>query len=241
MLHKTRGIVLHSVRYSETSLVVKILTEEAGLGSYIIKGARNPKAKIKASLFQPLTLLDLHIYFKPGRELQNIKEVRNRAPLIHLSGDPVKSAVALFLSEILGRALREEEPNAELFDFLDSHIQYLDLADQGVANFHLYFLLRLARYLGFAPALPSGDELHWFDLVSGTFTGVQPLHGSALPPPLAAWLARFLSVQPAELGLLSIDRQTRIDLLEGVLRYYSLHLEGLGEIRSHKVLHSLFD
>jgi len=160
---------------------------------------------------------------------------------MHLTGDPVKSSVALFLAEILHKSLREEEPNEELFDFLDTHIQFLDLADQGTANFHLYFLLRLTRHLGFSPEVPPPQEGLWFDLSSGTFSQSPPLHGSFLTPDLTTLLIRFLSVQASDLGTIGIDRARRNELLDGILRYYYLHLEGLAEIKSHKVLHDLFD
>jgi len=203
-------------------------------GTHLIK-------KPEGLSFQPLTILELEVYYKPSRDLQKIKEVKNHCPFMHLTGDPVKSSVALFLADLLNKALREEEPNEELFDFLDSHIQFLDLADQGVANFHLYFLLRFSRHLGFNPGVPPAPGDFWFDLELGTFTSTPPLHGSFLRPELTSLLIRFLTVQASDLASIEIDRNRRMELLEGILRYYYLHLEGLGEIKSHTVLHAIFD
>ncbi|TSA35919.1 MAG: DNA repair protein RecO [Porphyromonadaceae bacterium] len=241
MIEKTLGIVLKQIKYGETSIIAHLYTRRWGRIGIMVPGARTSSKNRKAYLFQPLTILELEVYYKANRDLQNIKEVKNHSPFMHLTGDPVKSSVALFLAEILNKALREEEPNEELFDFLNSHIQFLDLTDQGIANFHLYFLLRLSRHLGFNPGIPPAQSDLWFDLAHGTFTTSPPLHDSFLTPELTTLLIRFLSVQASDLASIVIDRNKRIELLEGILRYYYLHLEGLGEIKSHTVLHALFD
>lgn len=241
MIEKTLGIVLRQIKYGETSLIAHLYTRKWGRIAVMVPGARTSSKNRKAHLFQPLTILDLEIYFKQARDLQNIREVKNHHPFMHLTGDPVKNSIALFLAEILNKALREESPNEELFDFLDNHIQFLDLMDEGTANFHLYFLLRLTRHLGFSPEDPPGQEGFWFDLTLGTFSTTPPLHGSFLTPELTSLLIRLLVVQASDLAGVAIDRNLRVELLEGILSYYYFHLEGLGEIRSHKVLHTLFD
>lgn len=240
MIEKTLGIVLRQIKYRETSIIAHLYTRRWGRIGILVPGARTSSKTRKAHLFQPLTILELEVYYKANRDLQNIREVRNHSPHTHLTGDPVKSSVALFLAEMLHKALREEEPNEELFDFLDSHIQLLDVIDQGVANFHIYFLLRLSRHLGFNPGIPPGEDNLWFDLSLGVFTDSPPLHGSFLAPDLTVLLIRFLTVQATGLGTITIDRNHRAELLEGILKYYHLHLEGLGEIKSHKVLGALF-
>jgi DNA repair protein RecO (recombination protein O) len=241
MIEKTLGIVLKQIKYGETSLIVQLYTRRWGRIGIMVPGARSSSKSRKAHLFQPLTILELDLYYKPGRDLQNIKEVKNHSPFMHLTGDPVKSSVALFLADVLHKVLREEEPNEDLFDFLDNHIQLLDVTDQGIGNFHIYFLLRLSRHLGFNPEVPPAEPDLWFDLSLGTFSPTPPLHGSCLRPELTSLLTRFLTIPASEISLVAIDRHKRIELLDGILRYYYLHLEGLGEIKSHKVLHALFD
>jgi len=241
MIEKTLGIVLKQIKYGESSLIVHLYTRNWGRLSILVPAARTSSRSKKAYLFQPLTLLELDVYHKPARDLQKIKEARNHYPLVHLTHDPVKSAIALFLADVLHKSLREETSNEELFDFLESHIQFLDIADQGVANFHLYFLLRLSRHLGFSPGIPPAREGVWFDLAHGVFTSAPPVHDYFLIPPLTTLMIELMSVQVSDLGSIKMDRNTRMDLLNGILRYYYLHLEGLGEIKSQEVLHSLFD
>ncbi len=240
MLEKTLGIVLHQIKYGESSLIVHLYTRRWGRMGILIPGARGNSKNRKAYLYQPLTLLELDVYFKGNRELQKIREARNHLPLVHLVADPVKSSIALFLAEVLHKALREEEANTDLFDFLTDHIRFLDLTEEGIANFHLYFLVRLSRFLGFYPESPPQGNPCWFSLESGTFHIDKPVKGPSVDPDLGRLLSRFMKIQPGELSTIQLSRIQRMEFLEVLLRYYHYHLEGLGEIRSHQVLAALF-
>jgi len=240
MIEKTLGIVLSQIKFGDTSLIVHIYTQRWGRLGILVPGARTSSKNKKAYLFQPLTILELEVYYKPGRDLQKIKEARNHSPFMNLTGDPVKSSIALFLADVLNHSLKEETPNANLFDFLSYHIQYLDIADQGVPNFHLFFLIRLSRYFGFNPGLPD-SEGSWFDIPAGQYTDVRPGHGIALNQHLTSVLARINSLNVADLATLQLNRQQRRDLLDGLITFYHYHLDGLGEIRSYPVLQALFD
>ncbi len=240
MIEKTLGIVLSQIKFGDTSLIVHLYTRQWGRMGILVPGARASSKNRKTHLFQPLTILELEVYYKASRDLQKIKEARNHSPFVHMTGDPVKSSVALFLSEVLNKTLREEAPNEELFDFLSYHIQYLDVTDQPVANFHLFFLIRLARYFGFNPGIPDGDG-RWLELLSGVFLPDKPPEGQALPPDMTSQLVAFMQIQISELATINLNRYQRQELLDGVLRFYRHHLEGIGEIRSHLILQSLFD
>jgi DNA repair protein RecO (recombination protein O) len=240
MIEKTLGIVLSQIKFGDTSLIVHLYTQRWGRMGILVPGARTSSKGKKAHLFQPLTILELEVYYKAGRDLQKIKEARNHSPFMNLTGDPVKSSVALFLADVLNHALKEETPNSDLFDFLSYHIQYLDIADQGISNFHLFFLLRLSRYFGFNPGLPD-KEGAWFDIPAGQYTQHRPVHGISMDPPQAALLAQINSVNIADLGSLQMSRLQRRQLLDSLLSFYHHHLDGLGELRSYPVLQALFD
>jgi DNA repair protein RecO len=109
MLSKTQGIVISYMRYRETSIVVNVYTSEMGICSYIENGVRSAKAKHKMALFQPLTLLDLEVYHKPGKGLHRISEAKCFFPYQAIPFDIAKSSLALFLSEVLSKVLKEEE------------------------------------------------------------------------------------------------------------------------------------
>src|SRR5580658_7988678 len=118
MFHKTKGIVLHTIKYSETSIIAKIYTEKLGLVSYMIKGVRSSKKTSKASLLQPLTLLDMEVSHRENKQLQYIKEFRRDYVYRSIPFDTIKSTVAIFLLELISKSIREQEQNAEMFEFI---------------------------------------------------------------------------------------------------------------------------
>jgi DNA repair protein RecO (recombination protein O) len=240
MFLSTRGIVFRQTKYSDTSLVVKILTEEAGLGSYIIKGARGPKAKIKASLFQPLSLLDLEVSHKDKNELQHIREVRVTYPYQSVPVDIRKSSILLFLNELLYKSIQEEAVNAELFQFIYNHLVLLDRTGENPANFHLFFAVHLTHYLGFFPQGSYRGESTVFDLTEGQFTSNEPLPADNFITGQACnWFSQIIMTLSDEFFTLQVPAAMRHGLLEKILRYYQLHLPLTGEFKSHIVLHEI--
>lgn len=147
MLHKTRGIVLHYIRYRDTSIITKIYTERFGLQSYIVNGVRSKSAKSKIALFQPLTLLDMVVYHREN-SINRISELHIGRPYQSLHTEIKKSSITLFLAELLQQLLHEEEENPELFSFIFDGLAYFDEQNQGYENFHVQFLLQLSRFLG---------------------------------------------------------------------------------------------
>src|SRR4051812_1798980 len=149
MLHKTRGIVFRFTKFRETSIIVTIFTEVFGLQSYIVNGIRSKTAKNKIALYQPLTLLDLVVYHRKNANIERIKEVHCFHPYVSVTSDVKKSSIALFLIELLNKVVKDESHAKELFDFITKSLITLDLMTDEFENFHLIFLLRLSRYLGF--------------------------------------------------------------------------------------------
>jgi DNA repair protein RecO (recombination protein O) len=240
MYLSTRGIVFRQTRYSDTSLVVKILTEEAGLGSYIIKGARGPKAKIKASLFQPLTLLDLEVSHKDKSELQHIREVRVSYPYQSIPVDIRKSSVLLFLNELLYKSIQEEAANAELFQFIYEHLVMLDQTSENLANFHLFFAVHLTHFLGFFPQGNYLGDSTVFELSEGHFANTEPLPAdNFITGAACSWFSRIIDLPSDQFYTLQIPSSLRHGMLEKILRYYQLHLPLTGEFKSHIVLHEV--
>jgi len=152
MLHKTKGIVLNYIKYSDTSIIAKIYTEAFGLQSYIVNSVRSSKAKNKIALFQPLTLLDMVVYHKNHQGLQRISEMRTAEPYFTIPFNIHKTSISIFLSEILLKTLKEETGNQELFDFLYHSFHALDKIEKNTLNFHVSFMLRYSFYLGFFPS-----------------------------------------------------------------------------------------
>src|SRR3984885_13188333 len=147
MLHKTRGIVFKTTDYGESSVKVQIFKEKFGFQSYLINAVKKPKAKISMNMLQPLHLLDMVVYHKNTGQVQRIAELKNSPSLQTIPYDVIKSCLAIFLNEVLYKAIRQQSADEYLFDFLFNAIEWLDHQHEGLANFHLLFLVRLSKYL----------------------------------------------------------------------------------------------
>ena len=236
MLHKTRGIVFKTTSYSESSVVVQIFTEKFGLQSYLINGVKKPKAKIKMNSLQPLHLLDMVVYYKPSGNIQRVAELRQQPVFLTIPYDIVKSSLVMFLNEVLYKAIKQQTADDILFEFLFHAIEILDRMEAGTVNFHLYFLLRLTRFLGFYPDMSNAATASYFDLTNGNFTKHIPPHCALMEQPYTQLWAKLLQSNFDNLHLLQISGADRRVILSKILEYYRLHIEGLGPIKSHLVL-----
>ena len=151
MLQKTVGIVLHTLKYNDTSNIVDIYTRENGRASFLVSVPRSRKSAVKTVLFQPLSMIEFEADYRPMSNLYRIKEAKSWYPFRTLPYDPYKSSIAMFLAEFLYRALREEAENGPLFAYLEHSIRWLDECDRSFSNFHLVFLMRFSRFLGLYP------------------------------------------------------------------------------------------
>ena len=234
MLHKTRGIVFKTTDYGESSVIVQVFTEKFGLQSYIINGAKKPRAKISRNMLQPLHLLDMVVYHKNTGQVQRIAELKNSPLLQSIPYDVIKSSIALFLNEVLYKAVRQQSADENLFDFVFSSIEWLDNQSEGLANFHLLFLTRLTRYLGFHPDQAMNAD--YFDMKNGVLSKYKPEGFSYLSPPHTQNFYSLLQCNFENMPQLKFSNDERRYLVQKLLEYYALHIESFGNIRSHEVL-----
>jgi len=239
MLHNTRGIIFHQVKYSETSIIAKIYTELFGLQSYLIKGIRNKKSAIKPALLQQLTLVDLVVYHKESKNIQHLKEIKIGYPFKTIHTDIRKSSIIIFLNEILYKVIREEEANPSLFKFLYSSIQSLDLMEKSISDFHLIFLIQLTKYLGFFPKNNYSAQNSFFDLQEGVFTNTK----ESINPgePFSKYLSELTNTTLQNVDSLAINPIHRNELMDIVLRYYQLHMPVTLNIKSNTVLQTVLN
>lgn len=236
MIEKTRGIFLHAVKYSETSLIASIYTEHYGRQSFIINGVHGKNSTVKAAVFQPLYLLDLEIYYKAGREIHRIKNARITYPYSTIPFDIRKSTQVLFLAEVLYKCLREEETNTELFDYLYHSLTLLDLTEAGISNFHIWFLFKLTRFLGFSPSSEDAERCNFFDLQTARFVSHEPLHSQFTDKHLTVLFTRLFTIDSSSIEDLDYNQRERRLVLEKLLEFYHIHLGNLGEFKSLEVL-----
>lgn len=246
MLEKTRGIFLRRIKYSDNTSVCTIYTEHYGRQSYMIRTAKTSRSRSKHHILQPLYLLDLEISHQTKRNIRNIKQHSICVPFSTIPYDFVKNSIALFLSEVLYKTLQEEEENNGLFQFLFHSIQLLDVAPESigtsVANFHLFFLLVLSKYLGFYPNDNYSETNPYFDLQDGTFVSGIPHHTYFMDAELSNAFYRLfdLSFQCKRSKLLQIPKKNRNMLLNKLLEYYQLHIANFGNVKSLSILNDVF-
>lgn len=240
--YKTEAIVLHTIKYGDSSVIAYMLTSLYGRQNYIVqgvgKGGARGKSK-KSALLQPMFPLEIVGLTSSKMELHRIKEVRLLEPLSALPFDIAKSTIALFMAEVIYRLVKEEQPDSELFDYVRSTVLALDGATEGVANFHLRFLAGLSRHLGFYPT-NEYEEGNYFDITEGCFTPIQPMHGLHFAPAESALLDRMLRTPFAELGTIRLSRTERSNFLAAMLLYYGFHLDAINQVKSLKILSEIF-
>lgn len=239
MLERTRGVVLRVLRYKEDALIADIYTERHGTVAFVVKVPKSRKASLHTQLLRPLHILELDFEMRPNQAMQRIKEMRLAVAYSSLPYDPVKSSIAFFLAEVLSHALRHEASNPPLLEFLQVSLQWLDLADGNVSNFHLVFLIQLTRHLGFWPDVESVDGSHYFDLQEGASREEPPLRGGFLTPQEAVWLPIFARLRYGSMHLIHLSREQRAHVVDLIVHYYRLHVAEFPELKSLGVLADL--
>jgi len=239
MLFKTSGILLHSVKYSDTSLIVKIFSSDFGLKSYIVNASRNKKSKIKASLFQPLALVEIIVSNTEKAKLERISEINIITPYTNIPYNIIKSTITLFLNEILYRAIKEQQNDINLFEFIKNSLLLLDLKQENCSNFHVFFMIQLSRYLGFFPEGSYSISSSIFDLQEGRFINHIPNHPFYLNEMLSNLFYQFINSEYNSIHNLKLDNMQRKALLKALIKFYQLHIASFGEIKSFEILEEI--
>ena len=242
-LQTTKGIVLRTVKYGETSLIVKVYTDLYGVQSYLLNGVRtaSPNGSAKAHYFQPAAILELVVYHNEFKKLQRIREYKWAHLYQQLFFDIHKNSVALFLVELLQKILRQPEPNPDLFAFLEDALLHLDRASPAVtANFPLFMLTQLTSFSGFRITDSYSAANSILDLQEGRFVADPPAHMHVAGEPHSALVSQLLKVmQPRELEEFPLNQETRRALLKIFLTFFDLHIPEFGKLKTVNVLQSI--
>lgn len=229
MLLSTPGLVLHTTPYAETSVVAKVFTRQLGVRSYIIKGVRggSSRSRVKQNLLQPLSSIDMVVYDSHRSDLNYVKELSSRQPSV---SDPIGNALRFFMTEVLYKVLREEEPMPELWDYVETASEAPDGERKDVP---IRFLLMVARHLGIEPMDNYSSREPYFCLEEGRY--ISAPNETALPLALSQLLHQYLSAYDVQLSTL-LDRRALIDAL---IAYFQLHLSSFKQFHSHEILHTI--
>jgi DNA repair protein RecO (recombination protein O) len=243
MLHKTKAIILRSVKYGETSLVVTAYTELFGLQSYMVNGVRSSSKKgtTKAGYFQPASILDVVVYHNDLKNLQRIKEFNSHFLYQNLHSNIFQNAVALFIVELMTKCIRETEENPELFAFIEDALMHLDRSSPAVtANFPIFFALHVPVFFGFRISDRTSDSQNYLDLREGIFMEEQPGHHEYLEGYEADAVSHILKImQPEDLEQVALNAASRRRILQAIETYYAYHISGFGTMRTLPVLREI--
>jgi len=239
MLQSVKAIVLKSVNYSETSVIIKAYTDLFGVQSYIINRVRTSKSKNRQSMVQALSLLNMEVYHHANRSLNRIKEVNFDVLYKNIPFNIVKGSIILFLQEVLLKCLKEEEANEALFRFLHHALLMFDREIEYAGNFHLSFLIELSSFLGFYPSGSYSTKQKYFDAADGSFTASASLNTAMLLPHDAEKFSRLMTLPLNRSHEIVFSSENRKTLLNFLLQYYAYHLNGFGKLRSHKILETV--
>ena len=241
MLEKTQGIVLHTVKHTDSGIIAHIYTRDYGRLSFIIKGIHNKRSKTRSVYFQPLQILNIEMYYKDKRNLQSIKEVNPAHNFKNIQVDLFRNSLTLFIGEVLSKSLRESPADKNLYEYLVNSILFLDNNKGSISNFHIGFMVGLAKYLGIVPTSGFSNSTSVFDMQSGKYTGNIPLHGYYMEKDFAYLLNLFLNSTIEDCDRILLTGKIRKELLNSLLIFYSLHLPGLKNINSLEIFSEVFN
>ena len=240
MLVKTKAIVLSSLRYGESQMIVDMFTESHGRLSFMQRIPRTSRSGVKKQFFQPLTLLAIEFDFRQSQKLQRVREASVSSPFVSLPFDAFKLSIALFIAEFTDYCTRSEQSNPPLFQFIWNSVRWLDACTDGFANFHIIYMLHLTRFIGFYPNLDDDSDDSCFDMRAGCFVAHVPVHSDFLKPEEAHKIRLLMRLNYTTMRLLSLSRSERNRIVEVILQYYRLHQPGFPEMKSLLVLTQLF-
>jgi len=241
MIHATKGIVLRTIKYGETSVIASIFTELFGIQSYIVNGVRTQSKTSKAHFFQPSSILEIQVYHNELKNLQRIKDLRWSYLYKTVLSNVTKNSVALYMVELLQKSLKQPEANADLFHFCEDAFMQLDIAGNEVtANFPIYFAIQLAHFFGLRIQDNYSAEKNHFNISEGNFTNKSLSNTNFLEADISYYFSQLLKVlQPEELKEIKLNKSIRTTILSALENYYIFHISEFSSLKTLPVLHEL--
>lgn len=235
MYCSTKGIVLHKTKYSDSSMIVKIYTETFGTLSFMVKNAYSKKAKVNASLFSTMSVLDITFNYLPNREFFFIKEAVSAKPFLHIPFDLSKNAILLFYNELLYKLLYQADADSSMFQLIEENLYQLDEEQGSVGDWHIKFLLKLIHHLGIEPENNYSQRNPYFSISRECFV---PLFSSSdtLSEPASCYLSSLFVEETAE----KVCKEIRMETLYGLVNYIQVHNEHIGALTSLSILSEMF-
>ncbi|RLD52452.1 MAG: DNA repair protein RecO [Bacteroidetes bacterium] len=240
MIFSTQGILLHRLKFSDSKLILKILTKEFGLQSYLYFISTTTKNKYKLNLLQPMYILELQVYNKEMPGLQKIKEVSAAEIFKTIPFDIYKQTLSFFLAEFISKILEENQTDKELFDYIFNSVKLLDSENCDVNDFHINFLYKLTEFLGIMPENNYSSSKKIFDLQAAKFIIGYPNHRNFFNESMSRKFNELIKLQSFDRSVFKLSNPERRELLQGIINFYNIHLNRPGKLKSLTVLAQVF-
>ena len=245
VLHKTKGIVLRTTKYGETSLIVQIYTEQFGIQTYLLQGVRSSSIKrsSQSNYFQPGAILDLVVYHHEQKSLQRIKEYKWAHLYESLLFDVIKNSILLFIIELISKTIKQPESNPDLFAFLEEGFMWLDKHSiEKSASFPIYLSIHLSSFLGFQILANNKAEDHIFHISEGKFSEEASVNSIFFEGESVILLKELMNVMhPDDLTEIPLNRKHRQEILEMMEAYYKAHIPEFGHMKTLPILKQILN
>ena len=239
MIEKVEGIVLRSIKYSDNSLIIHLFTRERGRISCMVKRARSKRTGFAPSFFHPFNIIQAEVYYNQKKEIHTLKEVNLKQSFSSYANDQSKIAVVMFLSEVLSRSIRYQHTDKQLYNFLESSIFRFNEESHSSANFHIFFMIGLSKFLGFYPVNNYSASENYFDLLNAHFVSVSA-GSQTMDEETSEILFRFMNLTSGNWWEIPLNGELRRKMIESLLNYYTLHTGTNMDVKSLDVFTEVF-
>lgn len=238
MIYSTKGIVLRTIKYGETSVIASVFTELFGIQSYLVNGVRTGGKSGRAHFFQPSSILEMEVYHNELKNLQRIKDLKWSVLYKNILSDVTKNSVALFMVELLQKSLKQPETNENLFQFCEDALIRLDTAGNDItANFPIYFSMQVAQISGFSLQNNYSEKRNFFNLQEGNFSIENPLEVNQITPEISFYISELLkAIHPNDLSEIKLNGKTRNAILKIMESFYAWHIPEFGSMKTLNIL-----
>lgn len=240
MTEKLTGIVLDITRHSDRMSIVTLFTRSRGRVAFLSPVGSGKSGKLRQARLQPMSILEAEVNYRQTVELQRLGAFSLREVWCDLYFDPVKRVITLFLAEFLNRLLRATMPDENMWDYISNSLCLLDRMHSGTADFHVAFLSSLLSFAGIQPDGAAYKPGYFFDMRAGAFVAVKPPHNDFLGGDEARFAALLSRITYSNVRILRLNGNLRREIIEKLLRYYSIHFPGTANLRSLDVIHDIF-
>lgn len=241
MILTSEIIVLHKTKYKDSGLIVHGYSNTGGRQGFIVRNGRSSKNYAAISQLHPLSIIEAELTPGEKGDLKTIREFRTLFNLPSIRTNVSKSTIAIFVSELIYRSIKEVEQNRDLFGFLKRAVLLLEGLEDNYANFHLWFIVEFSGMVGYSPENNFSAQNEYFDIISARFCPFSQNQETCLNNANSHILHSILESGESSIGMLKISGRQRFSFISGMLNYLGHHMGHPINIQSLEILREVFE